>query len=536
MGVIHTIYQIARADLLERIRHYSFLVILGVTILAAYFFVPPVEAGYVTLYLDEYRGIYNSAWVGGSVAISTTLFLTLFGFYLVKNSIQRDERSGVGQIIASTSVKKLHYLIGKAISNYAVLFIIVGIVILVAIIMQLARGEEMRVELWSLLSPFLIMTLPTMSVVAVLAVLFETRQELNGGLGNVIYFILFLIYCTGSIYMTFGPNVITSSMIKELTSIKPDFSGSYSIGILVPDAPLELFEWSGVEWTGALLLQQLSLFLFALLLILVAVLLFHGFRNEAGRERWKRRKSSKISTSANILIDFDNAGIDLEGKYECVVSRVHVSTLTPATVHDSFLSIVHAEWRLMMKSASLGWYVVAGILFILCLVFPVTTSLQWMIWPVAWIWPLLLWSGMGSRETRYQTQYLIASSPCFSTRQLAAVWVAGFLLTCITGGGMIIRLILEGDFGHLMYWVSAVFLIPSLSLAAGVLTKTNRTFEVLYMIIWYLGPFNKMPYLDFLDTRLAEGSSWMMSSIYIIISIGLIMVTYVLRKRLAQDF
>lgn len=537
MGRLHTIYQIARADLLERTRQYSFLIVLGITTLTAYFFVPPVEAGYVTLYLDEYRGIYNSAWVGGSVAISTTLCLALLGFYLVKNSIGRDERSGVGQIIASTSIKKRHYLFGKWISNYAVLIIIVMVVILVAIIMQLIRGEEMRVELWPLLSPFLIMTLPTMSVVAALAVLFETRQALQGGTGNVIYFILFLLYCIGSSSIVFGPSVITSAMIEGLTSIKPDFSGTYSIGILVPDAPLEMFEWHGVEWTGALWIQQLSLILLALLFILVAALRFHGFRNEGVKGKWRRlQKPESVSAHSETLLNRNNTLADLEVKYERKVSRVQVSSLPPATIHNSFLSLVHAEWCLMMKSASLGWYVVASLLFVLCLVFPVTVSTQWMIWPITWIWPLLFWSGMGSRETRYRTQYLVAVSPRFATRQLSAVWVSGFLLACVTGGGMLIRLILEGDTEHFMYWISAVILIPSISLASGVLTKTNRIFEVLYMIIWYLGPFNKTPYLDFLGTSSAERSPcWVMASIYTAISIGLFMVAFIARKRLAHD-
>ncbi|RJE90382.1 hypothetical protein D3P07_09295 [Paenibacillus sp. 1011MAR3C5] len=534
MGQHHTIYHIARADLLERIRQYSFLVVLGITILAAYFFVPPVEAGYVTLYLDEYRGIYNSAWIGGSVAISTTLFLALFGFYLVKNSIQRDKRSGVGQIIASTSVKKLHYLIGKSVSNYAVLSIIVAVVILVAIFMQMIRGEEMDIELWALLSPFLMLTLPAMSIVAAMAVLFETRQLLNGGLGNVLYFILFLIYVTGSSYIAFGPNVITSAMTKELASIKPGFSGSYSIGILVPDRPLELFEWQGVEWTGALLLQQLSLFLIALLFIIAAALLFHGFRNDAVREKQVRQKSAKGSTHAETVMEWGNTGAEIV-EYERKGSRVQVSSLPPASARNSFLSLVCAEWRLMMKSASLGWYAVAGLLFVLSLVCPVTTSVQWMIWPITWIWPLVLWAGMGSRETRYQTQYLIAASPRYATRQLSAVWVSGFMLACMTGGGMAVRMILEGEAGLFIYWISAVILIPSFSLACGVLTKTNRTFEVLYMIVWYLGPLNKMPYLDFLGTRSEGGSILAVNSIYLSISIGLWMVAFGARKRLAQD-
>lgn len=533
MRVIHTIYHIARADLLERIRQYAFLIILGITMLAAYSFVPPVESGYVTLYLEEYRGVYNSAWIGSSVAISTTMFLPLFGFYLVKNSILRDEVTGVGQIIASTSVKKLYYLIGKVISNFATLSIIVFVVIVMALIMQWVRGEDMVIELWPLVSPFLFLTLPIMSIVATLAVLFETRETLKGGLGNVIYFILFLIVVNSSSFMVFGPDIIISDMLEDLTTIRPDFSGTYGMGILILEKPLQLFKWHGVKWSGGLLLQQLSLFLLAILLILATALLFHGFRDQAAKGRLKRQELLEVSIDAKILIDSDNAGVALKGGFEHSDSRAQVSALTAATVRNSYLSLVHAEWRLMMKSASLTWYVVAGILFVLCLVFPVTTSSQKIIWAVTWIWPLLLWSGMGSRETRHQTEYLIASSPRFATRQLSAMWISGVILTCITGGGMFIRMILEGDLEHLLSLGSAVILIPSLSLASGVLTKTNRTFEVVYMILWYLGPFNKTPYLDFLGTRLSEGRFLITSLIYMLISIGLLMVTYVSRRRLA---
>lgn len=519
MRAIHTIYHIARADLLERIRQYAFLIILGITMLAAYFFVPPVESGYVTLYLDEYRGVYNSAWIGSSVAISTTMFLALFGFYLVKNSILRDEVTGVGQIIASTSVKKLYYLIGKVISNFATLTIIVFVVIIMALIMQWVRGEERMIELWPLVSPFLFLTLPIMSIVAALAALFETRQTLKGGLGNVIYFILFLILTSSSSFMVFGPDIIISDMLEDLTTIQPDFSGMYGMGILILEKPLQLFEWHGVKWSGDLLMQQLSLFLFALLLILVAAMLFRGFRG--------------VPINRKNLIDINKTGDGQKVEMEKAESRVHMSALTSATVRDSFLSLVHAEWRLMMKSASSTWYVIASILFILCLIVPINIASQWMLWPITWIWPLMLWSGMGSRETRYQTEYLVASSPRFATPQLFAMWISGVMLTFITGGGMFIRMILEGDSGHLMYFISAVTLIPSLALASGVLTKTTRTFEIVYMIIWYLGPFNKMPYLDFLGTKLSEGSLLVTNLAYTLISIGLLMATYVSRRRLA---
>lgn len=549
MGVIRTIYHIARADLCARMRQYAFMVILGITMLTAYFFVPPADAGYATLYMDKYRGIYNSAWVGGSVALSTTLFLSLFGFYLVKNSVQREHSSRVGQIIASSSVKKLHYIAGKWLSNFAVLSIIVFVIILIALMMQWVRGEVMRIELWPLLSPFLFLTLPVMSVVAALAVLFEARPAWSGALGNLIYFAIYIMFVSGASNLAFGTAVITSDMIERLASLKPDYSGSYGIGILIREQPPELFEWRGVDWTGALMLQQLSLFLIAFLLILAAAWAFRGFQEAPhpgmtgsgkvsavdGVEAAKgRRKRKTAAEPAHAGTHTDPGGVTVEA------SRIRAAALTPVTVRESFLPLVLAEWRLMMSSASLGWTAVAVLLAMLCLVMPVAVSSQWMIWPLTWLWPLVLWSGIGNREIRWRTQFLIASSPRFAFRQLAAVWAAGFVLACATGSGMLLRLIGEGTMEQLTCWLSAAILIPSLALVSGVLTKTNRVFEVLYMIVWYLGPLNNMPFLDFMRLTPAEAASWdmglnswAMSSIYIAISMGLLILAYMSRSRLA---
>ncbi|ASA19542.1 ABC transporter permease [Paenibacillus donghaensis] len=548
MGAFRTIYNIARADFLERIRRFSFLVILGITIMAAYFFVPPAEGGYVTLYLDYYRGIYNSAWVGASVAISTTLFLSLFGFYLVKNSIKRDEENGFGQIIASTSVSKFKYLIGKSISNFSVLSIIALVVILITIIMQLIRGEVTKIELWQLISPFLFLTFPIIAIVSALSVLFETLKALKGTLGNVIYFMLFIVFITCSSYIPFGTDIITNRMVNDLTSLEPNYTGSFGIGFLtLGEKPIQLFEWQGIHWSGPLIGQQLTPFLYAFLLVLVAAVFFRRFQEvpyAADTDSGQEESETSSDKSSQGTDPTDNTrDLNWAEQNNQSVSPTRAATLTPVTVRDSFLSLVFAEWRLMMKGIAPAWYVVAIALIFLGLLMPLSTSTEWMIWPFTWIWPLIFWSGMGNREYRYQTYFLIASSPRFVSRQLTAVWFSGFLLTCITGIGMLVRFIFVGDVEHLALWISAALLIPSFALATGVLTKTNRTFEILYMIIWYIGPINKMPFLDFMGSDSIGGAnwvtdiginSWVLSFIYVLISIVLLIAAYISRSRLTR--
>lgn len=154
MNTLRILYHLMRADFLERVRRYSFLITLGMTIFAGYVFVPSVDADYVTLDLGGYRGVYDSAWIGSMVALLTTIFLSLAGFYLVKNAVDRDRHSGVGQIIATTPLSKPLYTLGKWLSNFAVLAVMVGVIAAAAGAMQLIRGEEVRIGLWALLSPF----------------------------------------------------------------------------------------------------------------------------------------------------------------------------------------------------------------------------------------------------------------------------------------------------------------------------------------------------------------------------------------------
>jgi hypothetical protein len=143
---LRTLYHLARADFLERIRRYSFLIVLALTVLAGYLFVPPDGAGYLVLHLALRRGIYNSAWIGLMFGLIAALHLPLFGFYLVKNALERDRQTGVGQIIATTPIGKPVYVVGKWLSNLAVLCLILSVMTVMAVVMQLVRAEETTIN------------------------------------------------------------------------------------------------------------------------------------------------------------------------------------------------------------------------------------------------------------------------------------------------------------------------------------------------------------------------------------------------------
>ena len=142
MNQVGIIYHLARADFLERVRRYSFLVML----LLAAFLGYQVAIGNITVQLGEYRGEFNSAWVGSMMSLMTTFFVGWFGFYLVKGSVARDRETGVGQIMATTPLTRPLYTFGKWLSNFSVLLAMVIVLALASIPIQLLAGENIQIR------------------------------------------------------------------------------------------------------------------------------------------------------------------------------------------------------------------------------------------------------------------------------------------------------------------------------------------------------------------------------------------------------
>ena len=134
MNQFHMLYHLMLADYRQRVRSYSFWVMLLGMIFFTYLFVPRLDASmYIALNLGGYRPVYNSAWIGYVTAIMTSIFLSLIGFYLVNSGIKTDSYTRVGQIISSTSISNFKYLLAKMLSNFFVLLTIVLTILIMSI-------------------------------------------------------------------------------------------------------------------------------------------------------------------------------------------------------------------------------------------------------------------------------------------------------------------------------------------------------------------------------------------------------------------
>jgi hypothetical protein len=513
MNSLQMLYHLVHADYLERMRRSSFVITLAVTLWLGVLLIPPLDAGYVAGVLPHegrtdgnwcLRGFYNSAWVGTMVALLASLLLSLPGFFLVKGTVERDRRTGVGEILATTPLRKPCYTLGKWLGNLALLATMVGALVAAALAMQIIRGEVLRVELWVLLSPFLLIALPVMAVVAALAVLFDTIPWLRGGVGNVAVFALWTAAMVGSSQVgLFGMNVVVSQVNAAARAAYPDHPIWSSVGINPKEDVVQILHWEGVRWTAWLLLQRLSWVGLALGLALVAALPFDRF-DPARRRRRSLPKPAQHGRAG--LMDADLSS------HSSGVARVFVSFLgTPtAASRVRFWPLLLGELRLAWKAMPWWWYVAAVGLAGVALTCPLDASRQYLL-PLAWFWPLLIWSAMGIRETRHGTGEMVFSTAYPLRCGFPALWLAGVNVSLLTGMGTGLRLALAHEWSGLLAWAVGALFIPSLALALGTWSGSSKPFEALYTVLWYVGPMNGLAVLDFmgaLPESTAAGAHW----------------------------
>jgi ABC-type polysaccharide/polyol phosphate export permease len=522
MNRTRVLYHLVRADFLERVRRYNFLVTLAFAVYLGYCCV----TGKVVIRLDEYRGVYNSAWVGCLMALVATMFLSLIGFYIVKNTIQRDQETRVGQILATTPITKSFYTVAKMISNFAVLATMVAVMAIAAVVMQWLKAEDSHVHLWELLSPFLIFALPAVAFTAGLAVLFENLPGLRGGAGNVIYFFVWTALLAapaatldkggrvgeGVYFRDFSGIVsVMSQMQQDLRSIDPAYKNGAALTI-GDTATSKRFLWSGLRGTPALYWSRVTCVMAAIALALLAAVFFHRF--DPARE-WRLKKPPAEN----------HAAASVEAPALPAQTAAHLTPVTHTASATSLLRLVPAELKLMLKGHRWWWYAGAGIIFIATMASPLDAA-RGGVALAALIWPVLVWSQMGTREARFNTASLVFSAEHSIHRQLPAIWIAGVGVTAATNGGLAIRLLIAGDHQGLLSWIVCTLFVPSLALALGLWSGTSRFFEAVYTAWWYIGPAHHTPGLDFLGTTAQSARP----ETYLLMTAALVVAAYLGRR------
>jgi len=383
------------------------------------------------------------------------------------------------------------------------------------------RGEDMQLRPLALASPFVVVTLPVMALVAAMAVVFEATPGLRGGLGNVVYFFFWMTSISLTAAMpgggrpdALGGAMLISQMHAACVAAFPDFppGRNFSMGFNIKlDGvwDLKTFAWGGVVWTPAMLGARAAWAAAGLALTLLAALWFDRFDVHAasGRGPGRRRplptaagesSMAAVSPRPNALI-----GARMVTTPGSERSR---AAARPGAGRSRLGGLVLAEVRIMLQGVSRWWFVVVLGLIATGLFVPLAGVRQFVA-PFALVWPLLLWSPMGTRERVHRTDGLLFSAPRPVARLLVAQWSAGVVIAVMVTSGALIRFALTGHWTNVAALLVAAAFVPSLALGLGTWSGSPKLFEVLYLMLWYMGPMNSIPMLDYVGVTQPESGA-----------------------------
>ncbi|MDB1088339.1 hypothetical protein PJ985_12260 [Streptomyces sp. ACA25] len=500
----------AVGDFRDRARRPVYLVTLLATVGLGYLAVPD-SAHWTIVQIGAYRGEYDSAYVGMVTALAGALWLTVGGFYVVRDTIARDETTGVGQLLAATPLRTTHYLAGKFLSNLLVLASMAGVLAGTALVMQLARGENRAVDPYALLMPYAVFALPLLAMTAAAAVLFAATPVLRGGVGNVVWFVVALIVAIGGQSASapldgLGVHRFAESLRAALTAQHPDASTTdFSLGLTYLDDPLIPFTWDGFHPGGGFLLTRLLLVALAIAVALLPALWFGRFDPSRARHRGGVPVTSPVDTEGGPAGGGGAvpAAVPAAGPATTMtVSRLRTDVAAGSTPGSGMLRLLSGELRILVQGLSPWWWAVVAALTLAALTLPVDTVVG-VVLPMCWVWPVLVWSRLGTQQVEYGLESLLGAYPRPRPR-LVAQWAAGSVLTAVTGAGPLVRMVIDGDTAGVAAWCAAVLFIPAFALSLGTVSRSHRLFQALYLPLWYIA-VNGIPALDFMGAVRTDG-------------------------------
>jgi hypothetical protein len=496
---------LAVADFRERTRRPAYLVTLAAAVALGYLALPPAASLWVIMNAGGYRGVYNSAYAGTATALAGALWLMLGGFYVVCGAIARDQHTGVGQVLAATPLSSIGYLAGKVWSNLMVLASMAGVLAVTALALQLARGDSMAVDPGALLLPFLLLTLPVLALTAAAAVLFETIPVLRAGLGNIAWFFLWMIFAiAGGGVPLGGLGTVAKSMREAMAAQHLPAAAEFSVGFTKVDHPLHTFTWAGLHPAGGFVAARLLLILAAACLAVLPAVWFGRFDPARARPR---RAPAADSGQTPVPVP---ATAPPAGQAPRPARSPAYKALSRARPDRGLATgrLLAGEVRILVQGTSRWWWLVAAALNAASLAVPANLvkppgAITALLLSAAWIWPVLLWSRLGTQRREHGLDTLLGAYPAVY-RQLAAEWVAGLALTAVTGLGPLLRMAAAADGPGVAAWIAGALFIPSLALMLGATSRTHRMFQAIYVLVWYAA-VNQVAAADYMGTVLVNG-------------------------------
>ncbi len=463
----YIIYQVMKADLLERVRRSSFLAMCVFAMFLAFFSVPDVEAPLVSICMEP--GIFsqgsNPSWIPIAIALCGGVLFPMIGLSFVKNNISMDRDSGLLYGLQSMNMKKGNYIIGKFLSNLSMLTVMWLFVMLGAALMLPFRFPDQPLPFYDFISPF-IGIYPGIVFAAAFAVLLESVPFISSKAGNAVgltaLFVMFLVNYSASGYdnpllgaFDYGNYRWVMDSIND--AVVPMIGREVQeTGILVPGGMFadskggQELVFHGLLWNRQYLMDKIILTAISMALILSAVILLETTE--------KRKKASSRS---------------LREKGRKGGKSIYCT--------NQFMM----ECRLLLKSLPKGCLAVNAGLWVYSIFAPLQ-YVQGYLWIIMLICSVALFSQMGCREHENSLTECFVAIKFSLVRQMAYSYLWGVVILFMLSAPVAIRCFMEQKFLCSFCYIVFSLFVPALACFSGECSRSRRAFETVYLLICFL--------------------------------------------------
>jgi len=484
---MYNFWVLIKSDYLQRTRSYGFLIALCATLALGYSFLPPIDAPYSTIRIGDFVGNYNCAWFGYVMAIMSSIFISLFGYFIINTSIKRDAETKVGIVLATTQTTNLTYLLSKMFCNILVLLSLSIPALLMGILLFFINGDGSSFQLIHFVKPYVVICLPMLVAISGLALLLETLSKNKSILQNTLFFVLFfgaLFSCwsdkASSVIDPIGINVITEQMVEQVSLLTQEKPG-LSIGFTTHgNTAIKRFNFSGAEFSVGFVVSRLVWVLIGFGFVLLSSLSFNRFANSTLKNT--RNKKKEIFAVAAGQFEFDQS-----------------VSLAP---NFSIVPLLKAELTLLFRNTNIWIWILSVSLMVALFAAPLSMAHK-LILPILWFVHITKWSGLITKAYAHKMSLFGAISFNPIARLFTGQLLAGALFSVVLASPLIIKLIISAQ------WISAVavalgaLFVVTLAVLSGLLTRGRKLFEVLFFILIYSN-LNAVKPLDFFGAMHSE--------------------------------
>lgn len=460
----YVIYQVFKADFLERTRRFSFMVLCAAVMFLTFFSVPDVKAPFVSVCIEPnvfYQGS-NATWVPITIALCGGILFPMVGFGFVKGTISMDRDSKFLYVCQSMNMKKSDYIIGKFFSNLLLLTIMWFVAVVSAAVMLIFKFPDSMIGFYEYISPFMGIY-PGIVFAAVFAVILESlplHDRFKNAMGISTFFIMFLISYSTTDYGNPLIRVMDYSNYRwnmdSINSVVRSVIGHdvRETGILVPggvfsesNGTKEIF-FRGLLWDNSYFVDKVFLTAICLILASIAIMVLEQQERES-----------------NCKAERNSAQFRLGRSY--------------------YLNHFMFELKILVK----GFPKAIFILIIGLWVYSFFAPLQYVqgyIWVITLIFVMPVFSQIGSREHEYNMAEYFTTIRFSLVKQTLYSYLWGVFVLLLISMPVVSKLAELHEYFSAFCYVEFSLFVPAIASFLGEYTKTRRAFETLFLLLCFL--------------------------------------------------